>query len=241
MRFYTASHISWIVAIAAASILLSVLARRDRISKPWLRAALALFMVGGELQRYFKDGMHFPDSIPLHLCNIATWCAVVACIWLSPLAGEFAYFAGLAGAGMAILTPDMGSEWNTRFFVNHGGLIVTVVVLIAGRLLPIRPRAMWRAYALVLTYAALLGVFNWKFGTNYGYLAHKPGQKTVFDLLGPWPYYIVGLALLGLAIFALLALPLRSRRAIVPSSPRAESRVASAAGAGRGAAIQPQS
>jgi hypothetical integral membrane protein (TIGR02206 family) len=238
VRFYTASHTLWIVAIAAASILLSELSRRDRISKLWLRAALVILMVGGELQRYFKDGMHFPHRMPLHLCNISTWIAVIACIWLSPLAGEFTYFAGLAGAGMAILSPDMGSEWNTRFFVNHGGLIVTAVVLIAGGLIPMRRGAMWRAYALLLTYAALLGAFNWKFGTNYAYLAHKPEQKTVFDLLGPWPYYIGGLAMLGLVIFALLALPLRSRRAA--SIPRAESRVAAAAAAGRGAATQPQ-
>jgi uncharacterized membrane protein YwaF len=104
---------------------------------------------------------------------------------------------------------------------------------------------MWRAYALLLSYAALLGVLNWKFGTNYAYLAHKPAQKTIFDLLGRWPYYIGGLAVLGLAIFTLLALPLplplRSRRAIVLSSQHAESRAASAAVAGPGAAIQPQS
>jgi hypothetical integral membrane protein (TIGR02206 family) len=220
-----------------------MLARRDRISKPWLRAALALFMVGGELQRYFKDGMHFPDRMPLHLCNISTWIAVIACVTLAPWAGEFTYFAGLAGAGVAILSPDMGSEWNTRFFVNHGGLIVAAVVLIAGRLIPIRPGALWRSYALLLTYAAMLGAFNWKFGTNYAYLAAKPEQKTLFDLLGPWPYYIGGVALVGLLVFALLALPLRLRRAPAEVQPirGGESQAASAAAAGRGAAIQPQS
>ncbi len=239
MRLYTAAHLFWIATIALASVGLSVLTRRDRIPKLVLRWGLAIFMVGGELQRYFKDGMAFPDRMPLHLCNLSTWAAVLACLTLSPLAGEFTYFAGLAGAGLAILSPDMGSEWNTRFFVNHGGLIVTAIVLFAGRLIPMRRGAMWRSYALLLTYAALLGVYNWAFHTNYGYLAHKPEQKTLFDLLGPWPYYIGGLALLGLVIFALLGLPFRSKR--VSTTPAGESRAAAASAAGRAATIQQRS
>jgi hypothetical protein len=117
-----------------------MLARRDRISKPWLRAALALFLVGGELQRYFKDGMQFPDQIPFHLCNVSTWVQWLPASGFRHSLANSRISPGLAGAGRAILTPDMGSEWNTRFFLNHGGLIVTAVVLTAGRLIAIRPK-----------------------------------------------------------------------------------------------------
>ena len=234
MRIYTVAHLFWIGVIAASAIGFSLLARRHRVPKVLLRIALAIFMVTGELQRYFHDGMAFPDRMPLHLCNLATWAAVLACLTLSPIASEFTYFAGLAGAGLAVLSPDMGSEWNTRFFVNHGGLIVTAIVLFGGRVLTMRRGAMWRSYALLLTYAALLGIYNWTFGTNYGYLAHKPEQKTLFDLLGPWPYYIGGLALLGLAVFSLLALPFRAEP-VFEAIPRGEPRAAAAAAAGAGA------
>ena len=154
MRFYTASHVSWIAGLPAASIVLSLLARRDRISKIGLRAGLVMIMVGGEVQRFYTDGIHFPDRMPLHLCNIAIWIAAIACIKLSPLAGEFTYFVAMSGAAMAVLTPDMGSEWPARFFVSHGSLIVTAIVLVGGRMISIRPHAIWRAFGMWAAYGS---------------------------------------------------------------------------------------
>jgi hypothetical integral membrane protein (TIGR02206 family) len=243
VRFYTASHVLWIVAIAAASILLSVLSRRDGTSKSWLRAGLVIVMVGGELQRFYTDGMHFPDRMPLHLCNVGIWIATYACIRLSPLAGEFTYFVALAGAAMAVLTPDMGSHWPARFFVSHGSLLMTAIVLVAGRIITIRPRAVWRAFGMWAGYGVAVGLYNWKYGTNFAFLAHKPDGKTLFDLMGPWPYYLISLGVLGLLIFWLLSLPLRSTRVAADPQPirGAESRAAAAAAAGSAAAIQPQS
>jgi hypothetical integral membrane protein (TIGR02206 family) len=204
-------------AIAALSVVLSILCRRERISKNAVRIALILLLVGGELQRYFHDDVGFPDRLPLHLCNVTTWVAVLALLTLSPLASEFTYFSGLAGAGMALITPDMGAAWPARFFVNHGGLILTAIVLVAGGLAPIRRGWPWRAYGLLLVYAAAIGIFNWRFGVNYSYLAHKPASPTVMDLLGPWPVYIGGLAALGAGLFSLLWLPLRPRRVTAES------------------------
>lgn len=211
VRAYSLDHLLWLGAIAVLSVILSILCRREQISKGFLRIALVLLLVGGELQRYFHDGVGFPDRLPLHLCNVTTWVAVLALLTLSPLASEFTYFAGLAGAGMALITPDMGTAWPARFFINHGGLIVTAVVLVAGGIAPIRRGWPWRVYGLLLAYAAATGIFNWRFGANYSYLAHKPTSPTAMDFLGPWPVYIAGLAALGAGLFWLLWLPLRPK------------------------------
>jgi hypothetical integral membrane protein (TIGR02206 family) len=208
----------WLGAIAALSVVLSILCRRGQISKGALRIALVLLLVGGELQRYFHDGVGFPDRLPLHLCNVTTWVAVLALLTLSPLASEFTYFCGLAGAGMAVITPDMGSHWPARFFISHGGLILTAVVLAAGRIVPIRRGAPFRAYGLFAVYIGLTGIFDWRFGANYAFLAYKPSFSSLIDLLGPWPVYIGTLGAIAAGLFWLLWLPLR------PKSPGAAPR-----------------
>jgi len=45
-------------------------------------------------------------------------------------------------------------------------------------------------------------------GANYMWLREKP-PSTILDLFGPWPYYILGGAVLGIALFLLLDLPYR--------------------------------
>jgi hypothetical integral membrane protein (TIGR02206 family) len=211
---FGAAHLAWLACIAAIAISVSILCRRDLIPKSALRIALVALLAGGELQRLFKDGVAFPDRMPLHLCNITTWVAVIACITLSPLAGEITYCCGLVGAGMALITPDMGSEWPARFFINHGGLVITALVLAVGRITPIRPGAPWRALGFLGVYGSAVGVFNWRFGTNYAYLARKPSVPTVMDLLGPWPVYLLGLAVMGLILFWLECLPFRPKKAV---------------------------
>lgn len=213
MRAYGPAHLSWLCSIAAVSVVLSIVCRRQKIPKTSVRLALVALLVGGEVQRYFKDGMAFPDRVPLHPCNVTAWVAVIACLTLSQSACEFTYFCGLAGAGMALVTPDMGAEWPPRFFVNHGALILTSVVLAGGRIMPVRRGAPWRAFGLFAAYALLVGIFNWQFGTNYAYLAHKPDSATLIDFLGPWPVYILSEGALAIGLFWLFWLPLRPNRA----------------------------
>jgi len=208
---YGLSHLLWLAGIAAASILLSAGCRANLIPQRSLRAALFCLLAGGELMRYYTDGFHFPDQLPLNLCNITAWVAAIACLTLSPLAVEFTYFAGFVGAGMALITPDMGSVWHPRFFVNHGAIIVAGSVLVYGRLAPLEKGAVRRAYGFFALYIGLVCLFDWKYGANYAYLSHKPGTGTLLSLLGPWPFYVFAAGAVALALFLLLWLPARPR------------------------------
>ena len=111
MRAYGSDHLLWLAAISAFGAALAVSGRRSWVPLGEHSNYTCVMLVGGELQRYFHDGVAFPDRVPLHLCNVTTWVAVLACLTLGYRAVEFTYFAGLAGAGMAVLTPDMGAVW----------------------------------------------------------------------------------------------------------------------------------
>ena len=116
---------------------------------------------------------------------------------------------------MAVITPDLFRPWPSYpaiyFFLAHGGIVIAVVVLVFGGIAPLRPGAVWRAYGLLLAYAAVLGVFDATFHTNYMYLCTKPGNASILDALGPWPAYLVAGALVALALFWLLWIPARPR------------------------------
>jgi hypothetical integral membrane protein (TIGR02206 family) len=216
VRLFGSVHLALIAAIAAAAAALAILCRRGLIAPRPLRLALGWGLAANEIAwfifRYSHEGVRW-TNLPLQLCDAALWVTVAACLTLAPRAVEFAYFAGLAGSGMAILTPDLWSPWPSYpaiyFFVAHGGIVIAVSALVFGRISPLASGALRRAFTMVVVFAAFDGVFDAVFHTNYMYLRHKPVKVSLLNAFGPWPIYLVPAALVALAIFWLLWLPVR--------------------------------
>jgi hypothetical integral membrane protein (TIGR02206 family) len=205
MRLFGLTHVLWILGTAAIAVILTIACKR-RGAAAAIRAALAITLASGELIRCYTDGFPFPYGLPFNLCNVSAWVAVLACITLAPSAIEFVYFNGIAGAGMAMLTPDMGHDWPVRFFVDHGALVIAGIVL--ARLSPLRRGAMWRAYGLLLLYGGLIGIFDWAANANFAYLRSKP-PISALSVMGPWPVYIIDTGIFALFLFWLLSIPVR--------------------------------
>ncbi len=209
-----------LTGITAAAATVSFLLRRRVISTRAVRLFLGYGLAVNEIVwwifRYSHEGLRLATNLPLQLCDVAVWSTVFACITLTPIIVEISYFVGLAGAGMAVLTPDLWSPWPSYgavyFFVAHGGIIIAVVALVFGRVAPLRADAVWRVFGLLLVYVALVSVFNVVFGANYMYLCRKPKNASLLDILGPWPVYIFTGAAVALVLFWLLWLPVRPKR-----------------------------
>ncbi len=162
------------------------------------------------------EGFHFPDGLPLELCNVTLWVTVVAACTLNPLAFEIVYFAGLAGSGMALLTPDLGTpDWSyptIYFYLAHGMAVATVLTLVWGKLAAPRPSSLWKVLGILNAYAAAIGLFDAIFKTNYMYLCQKPEAVSLLTYFGPWPVYLIGGELTAVALFWLLWLPFHRSR-----------------------------
>ena len=218
MRLLGPLHLAILGTVAAITAALSILVRRQKLSATAVRLTIGYGLAANEIIwwifRYSHEGFRFPFDLPLQLCDASLWFTVLASLTLIPWIVEFAYFAGLAGAGMALLTPDLWSPWPSYpavyFFVAHGGIVVGAAVLVYGRITVLRRGAVWRAFGMLLAYAAAVGTFDAIYKTNYMYLRQKPAKVSLLDALGPWPIYLIAAAGVGLGLFWLLWIPCRT-------------------------------
>jgi hypothetical integral membrane protein (TIGR02206 family) len=201
-------HLSLLGIILAVAILLPIASRRGVLPERIVRRALACVLATGEviwwIFVYAHEGLR-PANLPLQLCDVSLWTTVIACWTLRPWLVEFSYFAGIAGAGMALLTPDLWSPWPSYpavyFFISHGGTVVAIILLVFGGIAPLRKGAMWRAFAMVVAYAAVVGAIDAALHADYMYLCEKPRSETILNAFGPWPWYLFAAAALTLLLF----------------------------------------
>ena len=172
---------------------------------------MGIFLIADEtvwlIFRYWHEGIRL-SNLPLQLCDVEMGITAAACLTLKPLLVELAYFGGITGAGMAILTPDLWSPWPSYpavdFFVSHGAIVVGASMLVFGRVVPLRPRAVWRAFGWLQVYAVALFIVDAVTGANYMYLRLKPKHGSLLNALGPWPFYLIAGDALAFALLWLL-------------------------------------
>lgn len=206
-----------VLALTGFGILAVILARTRlqqwRGKDAGWRRAIATALIVNELIEVGLATAQGTARVPLQLCDLAVFLTAWALWSLRPLVSELAYFWGVAGSLQAMLTPDVRAafpsyEW-VKFFLTHCGVVLCVAYLaVTGRVCS-TPQTIWRVFGLTNVYAVLAGLINWRFGTNYGYLAHKPMQPSLLDYFGPWPYYILVMEGAALLSFLLCRAPLR--------------------------------
>ena len=154
--------------------------------------------------------------LPLHLTDVVTLVSVLA-LWTGRWRlVELTYFWALTASVQAVLTPNLTADsapiFVFTFFVTHGGAIVAAILLVFGRGIVPPAGAVRRVFGATLVVAAVAAIGNLATGGNYMFLREKPDTASLLDVMGPWPVYIAVAGAVGLALFALLDLPLKSRR-----------------------------
>jgi hypothetical integral membrane protein (TIGR02206 family) len=214
----SAEHLITIAVIAAAITVLVVAARRrpGQWTVPAARA-LAVVVLANEAAWWvwlsLNHSLSLAYALPLQLCDVAAVLTALA-LWVrTPLLVELTYFWGIAGTANALFTPDISDHFPAfpflQYFVQHGAIVGAALFLVIGLRITPRPWAFLRVYALTVVLLAVDALANLLTGGNYLYLRQLPGVKSVLNLMGPWPWYIVGAALLALVLFVLLDLPFR--------------------------------
>jgi hypothetical integral membrane protein (TIGR02206 family) len=206
------AHWGFIAAIPVLAFVLTRAAAGDPRRARMVRLAFGWFLLVNELVWYaFKlitEGWRFPEGLPLNLCDLSLWLTVIALLTLHRWACEPAWFAGVAGAAMAVLTPELWAP--TRSYPTFYFFTAMLFLVFTRQARP-GPHAYWRGLLVLNLWGAAVGAFNWVFQTNYMFLCRKPSAASLLDYLGPWPWYIASGEALAMLFFALLALPFRRR------------------------------
>ncbi len=211
------AHLLILTSVPVLGLVLANWCRKGHTAERGIRYLIALFLSVNELvwyaYRLHYEGFRFPYGLPLNLCDLTLWLTVVAILSLNQWAFELAYFAGLGGSGMALITPDLWAPFpsypTVYFFLAHGVVVAAILMVVWSNIAVPKPGCLRRALVLLNAYAVVIGVFNAIFGTNYMYLCSKPAGTSLLDYLGPWPLYIAGGEVAAFVIFWLLWLPFR--------------------------------
>ena len=201
-----------LAALLPALVLHTPLGRWSRVLEWFLAGTLVvneLLKIGSWVWLY-----NYPLRLmlPLHLCSIA----VVLTAWLlvrrrGQYIFEIVYFWGLGGTFIALFTPDIPYAFPhvfyLYFFISHG--LIVIGVIYSAFVFHLRPWlvSVRRVFLFTVAYAAVIMPFNFLIDANYLFLRHKPGVSSVFDYLGPWPWYIGALGVLAPVLFFLCYCP----------------------------------
>jgi hypothetical integral membrane protein (TIGR02206 family) len=213
---FSTSHIVTISGIAVLIVLLFMLRHRLRLwserARRTLRIILACIMFGSEivLQLWYIYGgvWTLQTSLPLELCSLSLLLSGVLLLTRSRWLHSALLFAGIAGALMAILTPNLGYAFAhfrfIQFFVAHACIILALLYMTWVEQL----RPSWRSVAGSMIFVNVAALFVYivdiLLDANYMFLRFKPSTPSVLDMLGPYPMYILGEEVLALVLFSLM-------------------------------------
>ncbi|OYW78160.1 MAG: hypothetical protein B7Z37_00535 [Verrucomicrobia bacterium 12-59-8] len=216
---YGPSHKA-VLAITLALFIVMLVLSRTRWAELSQRVLgtilLALYPVGMVVHALYGS-LSVLTALPLQYCDIATLAGGIALWTRRPFFCEVVYFFGIAGTLQGLLTPALIYEFPDPrfilFFVMHGGVPITAFYVVTAMKVRPRPGAVLRIMTFSVAWYAVIAVVNYALGANYAFQCAKPVQASLFDQLGPWPWYNFSTIGLGLVFYSVLYLPFAFRKA----------------------------
>ena len=171
-------------------------------SKPELinsfRYFLIILLIENQIRSIYMEtlvkGGSLAENLPLHLCDFSA--IVIAAFLLTGLRPlfVFAYFWGIAGAGMSILTPD--SEYafpHYEYFATMYGHSL-ILLAVAFSIVNLNQRPFKSDISKLILYSSLLLIvmygINFILGSNYWYLNERPYGENIISLMPEPPTHM---------------------------------------------------
>src|SRR4051812_20171049 len=203
-----------ILAIFILMIVIIFLYRKKLNNDKWRKTeigvaiSLILFEITNHVWMYLNGIWKVGRSMPLELCNIGLILSVILLLTRKKLVFELLFFIAILGATQAIFTPALIYDFPHfrffHFFYAHTMVVwVTLYFTWAKGYHPTFQSVIKLIVFINLFFPVILFV-NKRENGNYWFLRHKPKDPSLFDVLGPYPWYIFSLEGL-LIVFSLIA------------------------------------
>jgi hypothetical integral membrane protein (TIGR02206 family) len=216
-RLFGPAHLFILASVIFLAAILALIQRTLLPGTKLLRLSLAGALLADSVVFYGYQITHgqftFPNHLPLELCDASLCLVIIALFTLNRTIYDLAYYGALAGATMALLTPNLWEPFpsfgTVQFFIAHGLIVTGALFLAWSRQARPQPGSVVRAMVGLNVFAACVGTFDYFFKTDYMYLRAKPQNASLLDCLGTWPWYLLAAEAVALIVFSLLYLPFR--------------------------------
>ncbi|KXK36355.1 MAG: TIGR02206 family membrane protein [Saprospiraceae bacterium] len=171
-------------------------------------ASTQLFKV---FYRVYNGTFNPTEDFPLHLCNLMVILLPFTMIFKWRKLWGITFFWIMIGCAQSIFTPTLTESMPhyeaVRYWVIHSAIILGALYGIYAFGWTITWKDTIRSILGMNILAAILFPINLVLHSNYMYLNAKPPGTTFYDLLGPWPGYIIWLEVLVNGLFTLVLIP----------------------------------
>ena len=213
------THIVTIIAITLISIFLPLIYKtKSEYQKSIITKAIAFVIFCHVIISPYKDlyllenPYNWREVLPFHMCDLSEIFLIFFLLGGPSILYKCAFFWGLAGATMAIITPDIEFlDLDYAFFmVGHGMIIIGIMYATVA--LDNRPYAKDIVTVSLITALILLPItylINYILGepANFWYLMQKPAGASLMDAFPEPPYHLLVTTPLAILMFCLIYIP----------------------------------
>lgn len=185
--------------------------RLARVAERMLGTVLLLIFPASFITSALNGTLDAQRLLPLQYCDIACTAGGIALWTRQQFCCEVLYFFGIAGTLQGLITPALLYDYPDprffHFFALHSSVPVAALYAVTAMGHRPRPGAVSRMMLFSLAWYAVAAVVNGALKTNYAFQCEKPAQASLFDHLGPWPWYNLSAIGLGVVFYSVLYLP----------------------------------
>jgi len=213
------THIVTIIAITLVSIFLPLIYKtKSEYQKSIMTKAIAFVIFCHVIISPYKDlylldnPYNWREVLPFHMCDLSEIFLIFFLLGGPSILYKCAFFWGLAGATMAIITPDIEFlDLDYAFFMIGHGMII-IGIMYATVALNNRPYAKDIVTVSLITALILLPItylINYILGepANFWYLMQKPAGASLMDAFPEPPYHLLVTTPLAILMFCLIYIP----------------------------------
>lgn len=212
-------HLITMAIIVLVAVFLPLVCKNQSTSnKSLISKVIAFIILSHVIISPYKDlyllqnPYNWKEILPIHMCDLSEIFLAAFLLGGPKILYKCAFFWGLAGASMAIITPDIPViDLDYAFFMIGHGMIV-IGVMYATISLGNRPYAKDILTVSLITAFVLLPIvylINLILGepANYWYLIAKPAGASLMDAFPEPPYHLLITTPLAIATFYLIYIP----------------------------------
>lgn len=183
-------------------------------TKRKLKNLIIFLLLVNQAMDFYREGImseRWQEGLPLHLCDFSTMAIILYFITLHRDFFVFAFFFGIAGGGMSILTPDTVYGFPYIGYIQSQIGHTMILLGVTYAMVIDNQRPFLKDVPKVFMYATILLAFtylmNYLLGTNYWFLAEKPIGNNITAFMRAEPFHIIDLYVVALLVCYSMYLP----------------------------------